>query len=366
MLSTVVASSSVAPSVVVARRLLPLIINTSVRSFTNQSFGSGNNSGSGNGGFNNYVPSTLNFFQREQLPTNTIIRFVPQQTAWIVERMGKFHRILPPGLTFLIPFLDKVSYVQSLKESAIEIPSQNAITSDNVSLELDGILYIKVIDAYKASYGVEDFKFAISQLAQTTMRSEIGSMTLDSVLKERQSLNININQVINEAARDNWGVECLRYEIRDIHPPQNVLDAMHRQVSAERSKRAEILESEGTRQSKINISEGEKQSVILNSEGQRQDQINRANAEAQAILLKSEATAEGIRKIAKAINETPGGEQAVSLQVAQEYIKEFGNIAQKTNTVVVPSNLGDLGSLMASGLSIYKGLNKTFENASKK
>ncbi|KAK6199456.1 uncharacterized protein RJT21DRAFT_121784 [Scheffersomyces amazonensis] len=347
-------------------RLSPAILSYGLRRFgVNISSNRYFTGGPGNGnGLNNYIPPSLNFFQREQLPANTIVRFVPQQTAWIVERMGKFHRILPPGLTFLIPFLDKVAYVQSLKESAIEIPSQNAITSDNVSLELDGILYIKVIDPYKASYGVEDFKFAISQLAQTTMRSEIGSMTLDAVLKERQALNININQVINEAARDNWGVECLRYEIRDIHPPQNVLDAMHRQVSAERSKRAEILESEGTRQSKINISEGEKQSIILSSEANQQEQINRANGEAQSILLKSEATAQAIKNIAQAIRDTPGGEQAVSLQVAQEYIKEFGKLAKETNTVVLPANLGDLGGLMASGLSLYKGLNSTVESTS--
>lgn len=310
--------------------------------------------------------SSLTFFQRERLPANTLIRFVPQQTAWIVERMGKFHRILPPGVVFMIPFLDKITYVQSLKESAIEIPSQNAITADNVSLEMDGILYVKVNDPYKASYGVEDFKFAISQLAQTTMRSEIGSMTLDSVLKERQTLNSNINQAINEAAREHWGVECLRYEIRDIHPPQNVLEAMHRQVSAERSKRAEILESEGNRQSRINIAEGERQSVILSSEANMQDKINSAKGESEAILLRSEATAEGLKKIAEAIQSTPGGEQAVSLQVAQDYVKQFGKLAKESNTVVIPSNMGDMGNWMASGLSIYQNLNKQINNNEKK
>lgn len=301
---------------------------------------------------------SLNYFQREQLPFNTGIKFVPQQQAWIIERMGKFNRILPPGLAIMIPFLDKITYIQSLKESAIEIPSQNAITSDNVSLELDGILYIKVVDAYKASYGVEDFKFAISQLAQTTMRSEIGSMTLDHVLKERQSLNNNINAVINEAAIA-WGVECLRYEIRDIHPPQNVLDAMHRQVSAERSKRAEILESEGQRQAKINISQADKESMILASEANKQEQINHATGEAESILLKSKATAEGLKRIAQSIHDSPSGDNAVSLQVAQEYIKEFGKLAKETNTVIIPSNLGDISSFMAGGLSIYENLNKT-------
>ncbi|CAK7896559.1 hypothetical protein CAAN1_03S04192 [[Candida] anglica] len=316
---------------------------------------------SSNGNFQ----SSLSFFQKEKLPANTIVRFVPQQTAWIVERMGKFNRILPPGVAFLIPVLDKITYVQSLKESAVEIPSQNAITADNVSLELDGVLYIKVTDPYKASYGVQDFQFAISQLAQTTMRSEIGAMTLDAVLKERSQLNSNINRAINEAAKDHWGVECLRYEIRDIHPPQNVLEAMHRQVSAERSKRAEILESEGSRQSRINIAEGEKQSVILSSEANKQQQINAAAGEAEAVLLKAKATAEGLKKIATAIKETPGGEQAVALQVAQEYVKEFGKLAKESNTVVIPSNMGDMGNWMASGMAIYNNLNKTINSEKK-
>lgn len=284
--------------------------------------------------FGRSATPALNYFQKERLPANTIIKFVPQQTAYVVERMGKFHATLKPGIAFLFPLIDKITYVQSLKETAIEIPSQNAITADNVLLELDGILYVKVNDPYKASYGVEDFKFAISQLAQTTMRSEIGSMTLDSVLKERQRLNTNINKIINDAAKEHWGVECLRYEIRDIHPPQNVLDAMHRQVSAERSKRAEILESEGVRQSKINIAEGDKQSLIL----------------------KAEATAMSIEKIADSIQKTPGGKDAINLQVAQEYIKEFGKIAKETNTVVLPSNLSDLSGMMAAGLGIFKSL----------
>lgn len=289
-------------------------------------------------GFKNQNPA-LSFFQRAKLPANTIIKFVPQQTAYVVERMGKFLKVLQPGIALLLPFLDRISYVHSLKEIAIEIPSQNAITADNVSLELDGILYIKVHDPYKASYGVEDFKFAISQLAQTTMRSEIGSMSLDAVLKERQKLNTNINQIINEAAKDHWGVECLRYEIRDIHPPQNVVDAMHRQVSADRSKRADILESEGVRQSKINIAEGEK----------------------QAAILKAESTAVSIERIAKTIAEH-SGENAVNLQIAQEYIKEFGNIAKTTNTVVIPSSMSDVSGFVASGLSVYDSIAKRTKN----
>lgn len=298
----------------------------------------------------------LTFFQRESPPINTVIKFVPQQTAWIVERMGKFHRILSPGLSFLVPFIDKIAYVQSLKETAIEVPAQRSITSDNVSLELDGVLYIKVLDAYKASYGVEDFKFAINQLAQTTTRAAIGSQTLDSVLRDRQALNQSVRDGINDASKLQWGVECLRYEIRDINLPENVKEAMHKQVSAERSKRAEILESEGVRQSKINIAEAEKQSVILSSEANQQEQINRATGESKSITLRAEAVAEGLRDVAKAIVEAPGGEKAVNLQVAQEYVQQFGKIAKESNTVIVPSNLGDMGNWMASGMSIYQNL----------
>lgn len=277
----------------------------------------------------------LTFFQKERLPANTIVKFVPQQTAYIVERMGKFLRILNPGMSILVPFIDKITYVQSLKETAIEIPSQNAITADNVSLELDGVLYIQIHDPYKASYGVEDFKFAISLLAQTTMRSEIGSMNLDSVLRERQLLNTNINKIINEASRDHWGVECLRYEIRDIHPPLNVLEAMHRQVSADRAKRAEILESEGSRQSRINIAEGEK----------------------QAAILQAEATALSIERIANSISQSEGGKDAVNLKIAQEYIEQFGKIAKETNTVIVPANISDLSGMVAGSSSLLQALN---------
>lgn len=311
---------------------------------------------SGGGAVRTYTTtSNLTFFQKKSLPTNTVIRFVPQQTAWVVERMGKFHRILPPGLAILFPLIDKIQYVQSLKENAIEIPSQSAITSDNVTLEMDGVLYIKVIDAYKASYGVENAEYAISQLAQTTMRSEIGQLTLDHVLKERQNLNSNITRAINEAA-ESWGIQCLRYEIRDIHPPANVLEAMHRQVSAERSKRAEILESEGQRQSDINIAEGQKQSTVLASEGKQQEIANQAAGEAQAILTRARAEAEGIRLVAKAINETAGGKDAVALQVAEKYVDAFGKLAKESNTVVIPAELGNVGSWISGGMSIYEQL----------
>ncbi|KAI1356039.1 SPFH domain/Band 7 family protein [Xylaria sp. FL0043] len=303
------------------------------------------------GSFMGPVPPS--YFQRPSLPANTIIRFVPQQTAWIVERMGKFNRILEPGLAILVPFLDRIAYVKSLKEVAIEIPSQSAITADNVTLELDGVLYTRVFDAYKASYGVEDAEYAISQLAQTTMRSEIGQLSLDHVLKERAALNTNITAAINEAAQA-WGVTCLRYEIRDIHAPEGVVEAMHRQVTAERSKRAEILESEGQRQSAINIAEGKKQSVILASEALRAEQINRASGEAEAILLKAKATAAGVDAVGASI--AAGGlsaQGAVSLSVAEKYVDAFGKLARESTAVVVPGNVGDIGGMIATALSVY-------------
>ncbi|KAL3458793.1 hypothetical protein BJX64DRAFT_265895 [Aspergillus heterothallicus] len=299
------------------------------------------------------------FSNRQTLPMNTVVRFVPQQTAWIVERMGKFHRILEPGLAILVPFLDRIAYVKSLKESAIEIPSQNAITADNVTLELDGVLYTRVFDAYKASYGVEDAEYAISQLAQTTMRSEIGQLTLDHVLKERAMLNTNITQAINEAAQA-WGVTCLRYEIRDIHAPEGVVEAMHRQVTAERSKRAEILDSEGQRQSAINIAEGRKQSVILASEADKIERINRANGEAQAIRAKAEATAKAIETVAQAIEAGQSSAHgAMSLNIAEKYVDAFSKLAREGTAVVVPGNMGDLGGMIANAMAVYGKVSST-------
>jgi regulator of protease activity HflC (stomatin/prohibitin superfamily) len=306
------------------------------------------------------------YFQRQRLPANTIVRFVPQQTAWIVERMGKFNRILEPGLAILIPFIDRIAYVKSLKEAAFEIPSQSAITADNVTLELDGVLYTRVFDAYKASYGVEDAEYAISQLAQTTMRSEIGQLTLDHVLKERANLNANITAAINEAAQD-WGVTCLRYEIRDIHAPAPVVEAMHRQVTAERSKRAEILESEGQRQSAINIAEGQKQSVILASEALRAEQINMASGEAEAILLKATATANGIDAVANSIAKGEDAAQgAVSLRIAEQYVDAFGKLAKEGTSVVVPGNVGDISGMIASAMAVYGNVSKTQTKSSGK
>ncbi|KAL8684595.1 MAG: hypothetical protein Q9224_006248 [Gallowayella concinna] len=309
--------------------------------------------GAAGGSGSSSTPSTYFQSQRPSLPANTIIRFVPQQTAWVVERMGKFHRILQPGLAILIPFLDRIAYVKSLKEAALEIPSQSAITADNVTLELDGVLYTRVLDAYKASYGVEDAAYAISQLAQTTMRSEIGRLSLDHVLRERAALNTNITEAINEAA-NNWGVVCLRYEIRDIHAPPGVVEAMHRQVTAERSKRAEILDSEGQRQSAINIAEGRKQSVILASEALKSEQINIASGDAEAILVRAQATARGIDAVAHSMREgQENARGAVSLSVAEKYVEAFGNLAKQGTAVVVPGNVGDMGGMIASAMAVY-------------
>jgi len=339
------------------RRTLAVLANSRhniIRPFSNSTasradsiFRSSSSSDNPSGG------APMSYFQRPSLPANTIVKFVPQQTAWIVERMGKFHRVLQPGLAWLMPVIDRIAYVKSLKEIALEIPSQSAITADNVTLELDGVLYTRVFDPYKASYGVEDAEYAISQLAQTTMRSEIGQLSLDHVLKERAALNTNITAAINEAAQD-WGVTCLRYEIRDIHAPAGVVEAMHRQVTAERSKRAEILDSEGQRQSAINIAEGRKQSVILASEALKAEQINTASGESEAILLKATATARGIDAVAKSIAD--GGAAAngaVSLSVAEKYVDAFAKLAKEGTSVVVPGNVGDIGQMIATAMSVY-------------
>ncbi|KAF8939043.1 hypothetical protein BGZ58_010798 [Dissophora ornata] len=307
------------------------------------------------GGYSNWTGGIGS--SRKSLPMNTVIKFVPQQEAWIVERMGRFSRVLEPGLQILMPFLDRVRYVKSLKEVAIEIPSQSAITQDNVTLDLDGVLYFRVVDPYKASYGVEDAEFSVAQLAQTTMRAEIGQMTLDRTLAERAHLNANIVEAINTAAAD-WGIQCLRYEIRDIHPPAKVVESMHQQVSAERTKRAQILDSEGSRQAAINVAEGLKQSTILQSEADKAEQINRATGEAEAILLRAQASAEGIRRIAGAITNTPGGHHAVSLTVADKYVEAFAQLAKETNTLILPANASDASSMVAQALTIYDGITK--------
>ncbi|KAJ2751430.1 Stomatin [Coemansia aciculifera] len=290
--------------------------------------------------------------RRTKPPRNTVIKFVPQQEAWVVERMGRFSRILEPGLAILVPVLDRISYTQSLKEVAVEIPTQSAITQDNVTLELDGVLYYKVVDPYKASYGVANAEFSVTQLAQTTMRAEIGQMTLDTTLAERNLLNHNIVNAIN-AASESWGIACLRYEIRDIHPPAKVVEAMHSQVSAERSKRAQILESEGSRQSAINVAEGAKQAQILASEADKMQQINRAMGEAEAIRQTAQAEAVAIERIALAIRGTDGGEMAASLHVAQQYVEAFGNIAKQANTIVVPASANDVAGMVTQAMSVF-------------
>ncbi|GAA5798872.1 hypothetical protein HPULCUR_004279 [Helicostylum pulchrum] len=286
--------------------------------------------------------------ERQTLPRNTA-------KAWIVERMGKFDRMLEPGLNVLIPFLDRIRYVKSLKETAIEVPSQSAITQDNVTLELDGVLYFRCIDPFKASYGVEDAEFAITQLAQTTMRAEIGQMTLDRTLAERAHLNSNIVDAINSAAED-WGIRCLRYEIRDIHPPAKVVESMHQQVSAERTKRAQILESEGARQAAINVAEGRKQSTILASEAERAEKINMASGEAEAILLRATASAKGIEKVAHAIS-LDHGNDAVSMTVAEKYVEAFGRMAKEGTTMIVPASTNDAASMVTQALAIYNTIN---------
>ncbi|EMP39451.1 stomatin-like protein 2, mitochondrial isoform X3 [Chelonia mydas] len=287
---------------------------------------------------------------------NTMVLFVPQQEAWVVERMGRFHRILEPGLNFLIPLLDRIRYVQSLKEIVINVPEQSAVTLDNVTLQIDGVLYLRIMDPYKASYGVEDPEYAVTQLAQTTMRSELGKISLDKVFRERESLNACIVDAINQAS-DYWGIRCLRYEIKDIHVPPRVKESMQMQVEAERRKRATVLESEGTRESDINVAEGRKQAQILASEAERAEQINKAAGEANAMLAKAKAKAEAIRLLADALTQQ-NGNAAASLAVAEQYVSAFSQLAKDSNTILLPSNTGDVTSMVTQALGIYSALTK--------
>jgi regulator of protease activity HflC (stomatin/prohibitin superfamily) len=280
------------------------------------------------------------------------IKIVPQQTAWVVENFGRFEKVLEPGLNFLNPITQKVAYRHSLKEFAHEVQEQPAITRDNVTMMMDGVLYLRIIDPREASYGVSNPIYAVSQLAQTTMRSEIGKLSLDQCFEEREQLNANIVTSINAAAQS-WGIQCMRYEIKNITPPTSVLKAMELQVAAERQKRAEILQSEGLRQSKINMAEGQKQEVVLNSEAALTDQVNRAKGEAEAIIAVAEATAKGIEMIAAAIARQ-GGEEAIALRIAEQYVAAFDKLARNATTMLLPANANDAGSMVAQAMSVFE------------
>ena len=279
-------------------------------------------------------------------------RIVPQKSAFIVERLGKYVKTLEAGFHILFPFIDRVAYKHSLKEVAVDVPSQSCITRDNIAVEVDGVLYLQVMDPSKASYGIENYMFASTQLAQTTMRSEMGKLELDRTFEERMSINAAIIEAVDKAS-DPWGIKITRYEIKNIEPPESVKDALEKQMRAEREKRAAIAESEGQRQAITNVAEGDKQEAIKKSEGEKMKRINEAEGRAQEIELIATATAEGIRKIAESI-EAPGGGDAVNLRVAEQYIREFGNLAKKTNTVIIPSNLSDIGSMVASVTNLLK------------
>jgi regulator of protease activity HflC (stomatin/prohibitin superfamily) len=278
---------------------------------------------------------------------------VPQQNAYIVERLGKFSRKLDAGFHILIPFMEKVSYKHTLKEQAVDIAEQICITKDNVQVGVDGVLYMQVLEPTRASYGIGNYMFAIAQLAQTTLRSEIGKIDLDRTFEERGTINANVVAELDKAS-DPWGVKVLRYEIKNINPPHDVLTAMEKQMRAEREKRAVILTSEGERDAKINQAEGEKQRVIKESEAAKQQQINEAEGEAQAILAVATATAEGLRRVAETVT-ADGGAEAMQLRIAEQYVGEFGNLAKTGNTFVVPANLADLTSMMALATDIAKG-----------
>ena len=277
---------------------------------------------------------------------------VPQQNAYVVERLGKYNATLGAGFHILVPFIDVVRYRHSLKETAVDIPEQVCITRDNVQVHVDGVIYLQVLNAERASYGVSDYLFAISQLAQTTLRSEVGKIELDRTFEERSHINI---QVVNELdkASDPWGIKVLRYEIKNITPPADVLAAMEKQMRAEREKRAVILTSEGERDAAINVAEGQKQQVIKASEANKQQQINEAEGQAAAILAVAGATAEGIRRVADAIG-VAGGYEAVQLRVAESYIERFGELAKSSNTMILPANAADVASMIATAMSVIR------------
>jgi len=283
-------------------------------------------------------------------------QIVPQRSAYVVERLGRFHSVLDAGFHLLIPFVDKVAYKHTLKEEATDVPQQACVTKDNIQIHVDGVIYMQVVDPRMASYGIDDYRYAAIQLAQTTLRSVIGKIDLDKSFEERSAINEKVVEVLAEASEP-WGLKVLRYEVADIILPETIRDALEKQMRAERERRAVVAESEGARQAKINVSEGMKQEMINVSEGDMQKQINEAKGRSEEIRLIAEATATGIERIASAINQ-PGGSEAVSLRIAEQYVKEFGNLAKTTNTLILPAELSDIGGVVA-------GLAKTLDTAAK-
>ena len=273
-------------------------------------------------------------------------KVVPQRQAYVVERLGKYSRTLDAGFHLLIPFIERVAYRHNLKEIALDVPSQMCITKDNIAVEIDGVLYMQVLDAKSASYGIEDYRYASIQLAQTTLRSEIGKLELDRTFEEREQINAHIIDAVDRASEP-WGLKITRYEISNINPPQSVKDALEKQMRAERERRAVVAHSEGEREAKINVAEGNKQQAIMLSEAKKQEQINEAEGKAKEIALLAEATAEGIRKVAETI-QMPGGQEAMNLRVAEQYVEQFGNLARENNTMILPANLGDVGATVAA------------------
>src|ERR1700712_5360248 len=283
------------------------------------------------------------------------VKIVPQQHAWVVEKLGKYDRTLPPGLAFVLPFIERVAYKHSLKEVPLDVPSQVCITKDNTQLQVDGIIYFQVTDPMRASYGSSNYISAITQLAQTLLRSVIGKMELDKTFEERDHINLAVVASLDEAA-SNWGVKVLRYEIKDLTPPAAILHSMQAQITAEREKRALIAASEGRKQEQINIATGEREAFIARSEGQRQGGINKAQGEAAAIIAVADAAAEAIRKIAEAI-QSPGGEQAVQLKVAERALDSYAQLAQKNNTMIVPGNMSEVAALIGTAMALMKSKN---------
>ncbi len=278
------------------------------------------------------------------------IRIVPQQNAWVVERLGKFHQVLEPGINIIVPFVDRIAYKHSLKEVPLDVPEQVCITKDNTQLAVDGIIYFQVVDPRLASYGTSNYVVAITQLAQTALRSEVGKMELDKTFESRDEINHKVVSVLDEAGRT-WGIKVLRYELKSLTPPESILRAMQAQITAEREKRAVIAKSEGQRQQEINIADGQRQAKILESEGQKQSQINKAQGEAQAIELVANANANAVRVVATAMG-LPGGMDAANLKVAQQYVDAFANLAKAGNTLIIPSNISDVAGVVASAMTV--------------